>query len=214
MSEEESSEEDHKIKIAFKLLLMGDSQVGKTSLLLNYTEHIFPEEHIATIGVEYKDKYIIKDNYNIRLQIWDTAGQERFRSITKSIYRNANGVLFVYDITNKESFANIKNWIKDLQNVGNDIKGIIVGNKIDLDPERIIDKKDLEEMANKYQMPFIETSAKQNTFVNDAFNLIIDELLKDRTEEQIGEMFSRKTKSDLSVTTKKTNEKLKKNGCC
>ena len=204
MSEEESSEEDHKIKIAFKLLLMGDSQVGKTSLLLNYTEHIFPEEHIATIGVEYKDKYIIKDNYNIRLQIWDTAGQERFRSITKSIYRNANGVLFVYDITNKESFANIKNWIKDLQNVGNDIKGIIVGNKIDLDPERIIDKKDLEEMANKYQMPFIETSAKQNTFVNDAFNLIIDELLKDRTEEQIVEMFSRKTKSDLSVTTKKT----------
>ena len=214
MSEEESSEEDHKIKIAFKLLLMGDSQVGKTSLLLNYTEYIFPEEHIATIGVEYKDKYIIKDNYNIRLQIWDTAGQERFRSITKSIYRNANGVLFVYDITNKESFANIKNWIKDLQNVGNDIKGIIVGNKIDLDPERIIDKKDLEEMANKYQMPFIETSAKQNTFVNDAFNLIIDELLKDRTEEQIVEMFSRKTKSDLSVTTKKTNEKLKKNGCC
>ena len=214
MSEEESSEADHKIKIAFKLLLMGDSQVGKTSLLLNYTEHIFPEEHIATIGVEYKDKYIIKDNYNIRLQIWDTAGQERFRSITKSIYRNANGVLFVYDITNKESFANIKNWIKDLQNVGNDIKGIIVGNKIDLDPERIIDKKDLEEMANKYQMPFIETSAKQNTFVNDAFNLIIDELLKDRTEEQIVEMFSRKTKSDLSVTTKKTNEKLKKNGCC
>ena len=214
MSEEESSEEDHKIKIAFKLLLMGDSQVGKTSLLLNYTEHIFPEEHIATIGVEYKDKYIIKDNYNIRLQIWDTAGQERFRSITKSIYRNANGVLFVYDITNKESFANIKNWIKDLQNVGNDIKGIIVGNKIDLDPERIIDKKDLEEMANKYQMPFIETSAKQNTFVNDAFNLIIDELLKDRTEEQIVEMFSKKTKSDLSVTTKKTNEKLKKNGCC
>ena len=203
MSEEESSEEDHKIKIAFKLLLMGDSQVGKTSLLLNYTEHIFPEEHIATIGVEYKDKYIIKDNYNIRLQIWDTAGQERFRSITKSIYRNANGVLFVYDITNKESFANIKNWIKDLQNVGNDIKGIIVGNKIDLDPERIIDKKDLEEMANKYQMPFIETSAKQNTFVNEAFNLIIDELLKDRTEEQIVEMFSRKTKSDLSVTTKK-----------
>ena len=214
MSEDEYSEDDQRKKLSIKLLLIGDSEAGKTSLLLKYTEHIFPEEHIATIGVEYKDKYIIKDNYNIRLQIWDTAGQERFRSITKSIYRNANGVLFVYDITNKESFANIKNWIKDLQNVGNDIKGIIVGNKIDLDPERIIDKKDLEEMANKYQMPFIETSAKQNTFVNDAFNLIIDELLKDRTEEQIVEMFSRKTKSDLSVTTKKTNEKLKKNGCC
>ena len=123
MSEEESSDEDQKIKLSLKILLIGDSQVGKTSLLLKYTEHIFPEEHITTIGVEYKDKFVIKDNYNIRLQIWDTAGQERFRSITKNIYRNAHGVLFVYDITNKESFLNIKNWIKDLQNVGNDIKG-------------------------------------------------------------------------------------------
>ena len=214
MSEEESSEYDNKIKISLKLLLIGDSQVGKTSLLLNYTDHIFPEEHVATIGVEYKDKNIIKDNYNIKLQIWDTAGQERFHSITKNIYRNAHGVLFIYDITDKESFNNIKNWIKDLQNVGNDIKGVILGNKIDLELQRVIYKNDLEEMANKYKMPFIETSAKQNLFVNNAFDLIINEILKNKTEEQIVEMFSRKTRSDLSVTTKKTNDKNKKNNCC
>ena len=214
MSEEESSDEDQKIKLSLKILLIGDSQVGKTSLLLKYTEHIFPEEHITTIGVEYKDKFVIKDNYNIRLQIWDTAGQERFRSITKNIYRNAHGVLFVYDITNKESFLNIKNWIKDLQNVGNDIKGVILGNKIDLEQKREVQKELAEELANKNEMPFLETSAKQNIKVNEGFDLMINELLKDKSENEIIEMFSRKTRSDLSISTRKTVESTKKRGCC
>ena len=214
MSEEGSSDDDQKIKLSLKILLIGDSQVGKTSLLLKYTEHVFPEEHIATIGVEYKDKFIVKDNYNIRLQIWDTAGQERFHSITKNIYRNANGVLFVYDITNQESFNNIKNWIKDLQNVGNDIKGVIIGNKLDLDQKRDVSKEDLEEMGKKNQMPFLETSAKQNINVNEGFDLLVNELLKGKNENQIVEMFSRKTRSDLSISSKSTAKKQKKGGCC
>ena len=214
MSEEGSSDDDQKIKLSLKILLIGDSQVGKTSLLLKYTEHVFPEEHIATIGVEYKDKFIVKDNYNIRLQIWDTAGQERFHSITKNIYRNANGVLFVYDITNQESFNNIKNWIKDLQNVGNDIKGVIIGNKLDLDQKRDVSKEDLEEIGKKNQMPFLETSAKQNINVNEGFDLLVNELLKGKKENQIVEMFSRKTRSDLSISSKSTAKKQKKGGCC
>ena len=215
MIEEENSEDkDQGIKLSLKILLIGDTQVGKTSLLLNYTDHIFPEEHIATIGVEYKDKFIIKDNYNIRLQIWDTAGQERFHSITKNIYRNANGVLFVYDITNQESFNNIKNWIKDLQNVGKDIKGVIIGNKIDLEKNRIITKEDLEEIAKKYEMPFLETSVKNNININEAFELIIDELLKNKDVKEIVEQYSRKTRSDLSISTKRTERKNKKGGCC
>ena len=214
MSEEGSSDDDQKIKLSLKILLIGDSQVGKTSLLLKYTEHVFPEEHIATIGVEYKDKFIVKDNYNIRLQIWDTAGQERFHSITKNIYRNANGVLFVYDITNQESFNNIKNWIKDLQNVGNDIKGVIIGNKLDLDQKRDVSKEDLEEMGKKNQMPFLETSAKQNINVNEGFDLLVNELLKGKNENQIVEMFSRKTRSDLSISSKTNSTKKQKSGCC
>ena len=214
MSEEESSDDDQKIKLSLKILLIGDSQVGKTSLLLKYTEHVFPEEHIATIGVEYKDKFILKDNYNIRLQIWDTAGQERFHSITKNIYRNANGVLFVYDITNQESFSNIKNWIKDLQNVGNDIKGVIIGNKIDLEQKRDVSKQDLEEIGKKYNMPILETSAKQSINVNEGFELLVNELLKGKNENQIVEMFSRKTRSDLSISSKSTAKKQKKGGCC
>ena len=214
MSEDGSSDDDQKIKLSLKILLIGDSQVGKTSLLLKYTEHVFPEEHIATIGVEYKDKFIVKDNYNIRLQIWDTAGQERFHSITKNIYRNANGVLFVYDITNQESFNNIKNWIKDLQNVGNDIKGVIIGNKLDLEQKRDVSKEDLEEIGKKNQMPFLETSAKQNINVNEGFDLLVNELLKGKNENQIVEMFSRKTRSDLSISSKSTAKKQKKGGCC
>ena len=180
MSEDEYSEDDQRKKLSIKLLLIGDSEVGKTSLLLKYTEHIFPEEHIATIGVEYKDKYIIKDNYNIRLQIWDTAGQERFHSITKNIYRNTNGVIFIYDITKKETFDNIKNWIFDLQSASADIKGIILGNKNDLTDKREVNMTDLQELGEKYKMPYMETSAKNNVNVNEGFELIVNELLQDK----------------------------------
>ena len=214
--EEEMQEEDEqRIKLSLKILLIGDSQVGKTSILLNYTEHIFPEDHISTIGVEYKDKFIKRDNYNIRLQIWDTAGQERFHSITKSIYRNANGVLFIYDITNKESFNNIKNWIKDLDNIkSDDIKSIIIGNKIDLEDKRIINKSDLENLANKYKMSFLEVSAKNNININEAFDLMVNEILKEKDENTIIKSFSRKTKSDLSISTEKQEVNKKKSKCC
>ena len=213
MLDDESSEEDQKIKLSLKILLIGDSQVGKTSLLLKYTEHIFPEEHIATIGVEYKDRFIIRDNYNIRLQIWDPAGQERFHSITKNIYRNAHGVLFVYDITNRESFNNIKNWIRDLQNVGNDVRAAILGNKLDLESNRVIKHEEIEEICREYNMPFLETSARENINVNEGFDLIVNELFKDKTQEQIVELFSRKNRSDLSISTSKPSVKKKKN-CC
>ena len=213
MSEDEYSEDDQRKKLSMKLLLIGDSEVGKTSLLLKYTEHIFPEEHIATIGVEYKDKYIIKDNYNIRLQIWDTAGQERFHSITKNIYRNTNGVIFIYDITKKETFDNIKNWIFDLQSASADIKGIILGNKNDLTDKREVNMTDLQELGEKYKMPYMETSAKNNVNVNEGFELIVNELLQDKDENQIMEMFSRKTRSDLSICSTKSRDSKNKS-CC
>ena len=213
MSEDEYSEDDQRKKLSMKLLLIGDSEVGKTSLLLKYTEHIFPEEHIATIGVEYKDKYIIKDNYNIRLQIWDTAGQERFHSITKNIYRNTNGVIFIYDITKKETFDNIKNWILDLQSASADIKGIILGNKNDLTDKREVNMTDLKELGENYKMPYMETSAKNNVNVNEGFELIVNELLQDKDENQIMEMFSRKTRSDLSICSSKSQD-AKKKSCC
>jgi len=199
-------------ELAIKTLVIGDSRVGKTSLLLKYVDKSFPEEHISTIGVEYKEKLITKDGFNIRLQIWDTAGEERFRSITKSIYKNTHGVLFVYDITQKDTFANVKHWIKDTENIDREIRGVIVGNKIDL-PDRVISKTDLDEIGEKYKMPVIETSAKEGTNVNECFELLIDELFKNKTHDQIKEIYLRKTKSDLSISSKTINTNKKKK-CC
>ena len=206
------NENNNEVELVIKILIIGDSRVGKTSLLLKYVEKLFPEEHISTIGVEYKEKNTIKDDFNIKLQIWDTAGQERFRSITKNIYKNTNCVLFVYDITNMESFKNVKHWIKDTENIDKDIKGIIIGNKTDLENERVISKKDLDEIGNKYKMAVLETSAKNGKNVNECFELLVDELFKDKSKEEIKEMYIRKTKSDLSITTK--SSKVQKQGCC
>ena len=111
--------------INLKILILGDCAVGKTSLLLRYTDDNFSESHISTIGVEYKIKSINVNGKTIKLQIWDTSGQERFRSITKNFFRNADGVLFVYDITNKETFSNIKMWLQDAQNVENNFQKTI-----------------------------------------------------------------------------------------
>jgi small GTP-binding protein len=210
----DSFDEDNKdqAELAIKILIIGDSRVGKTSLLLKYVDKSFPEEHISTIGVEYKEKVESRDGFNIRLQIWDTAGEERFRSITKSIYKNTHGVLFVYDITQKETFANVKHWIKDTENIDKEIKGIIVGNKIDL-PDKVITKTDLDEIGEKYNMPVIEVSAKEGTNVNECFDLLINELFKNKTNDQIKETYLRKAKSDLSISSKAINANKKKK-CC
>ena len=207
------NENSDKLDLALKILIIGDSQVGKTSLLLEYVDKMFPEEHISTIGVEYKEKFIKKDEYDIKLQIWDTAGQERFRSITKSIYRNANGVLFVYDVTNKESFENVKHWIKDTEKIDKDIRGIIIGNKIDLIEKRKILKEDLDELGKKYDMPVLDVSAKNAINVNESFDLIVEELFRNRSKEEIKNMYLRKKKNDLSISSKKTNLKNQK-ACC
>ena len=212
MAENNEKNDDNNNELSIKILIIGDSQVGKTSLLLNYIDKIFPEEHISTIGVEYKEKFIKKDDFNIKLQVWDTAGQERFRSITKSIYRNTNGVLFVYDITNKESFVNVKNWIKDTENMDKDIKGVIIGNKIDLEEKRVIAKEDLEEIGNKFKMPVLEVSAKNGININESFDKLVDELFKNKSREDILQSYLRKNKSDLSVSTK--NSIRNQRGCC
>ena len=125
-----------------KIILIGDSAVGKTSLLLKFTDETFSEQAIATIGVEYKEKEITLNNRKIILQIWDTSGQERFHSLTQNFYRGSDGILFVFDVTNKESFDNLKFWLNDAKV---DAKKIIIGNKIDL-TNRIISKEKMEKI--------------------------------------------------------------------
>jgi len=124
------------IELNIKLLIVGDSNVGKTSLLLQYTDNYYPDQHTATIGFEYKIKRFQYKDYNIKLQIWDTAGQERFHSITNNFFHNADGILFVYDITSRQSFNGVKVWIKEAEEFGDFYKRILIGNKCDLNDKR------------------------------------------------------------------------------
>ena len=198
-------------ELKLKILLIGDTAVGKTCMILKYIDNNFPETHIATIGVEYKSKVIYTDKYKITLNIWDTSGQERFKSITKSFFINANGALFVYDITNIKTYENVKNWIKDSEMYGK-FDSIICGNKIDLDSQRAIKFDTLKEFGLKQKIPVIETSAKTGVNIEEAFKMIVDQILKGRNDEEIRKEFGveKPVNFNLQKCQKKTKES---NGC-
>merc|ERR1712083_524879 len=150
----------------FKLLLIGDSGVGKSCLLLRFADDTYTESHISTIGVDFKIRTIQLDGKTIKLQIWDTAGQERFRTITSSYYRGAHCIIVVYDITDADSFGNVKQWLEEIQRYACEgVNKLMVGNKCDLASKRAVEKKSAEEFAAKLDIPFLETSAKSNNNV-------------------------------------------------
>jgi Ras-related protein Rab-1A len=151
-------------------LLIGDSGVGKSSLLLKFTDRVFTDHYISTIGVDFKIQTLQLDDKIIKLQLWDTAGQERFRTITTSYYRGAHGIIIVFDITDKESFANIKTWITEIDRFASDnVCKILIGNKSDLEKQREVSIEDAKELANKYKIDYIEASAKDSTNVQQLF---------------------------------------------
>ena len=184
-------------EIKLKLLIIGDSNVGKTSMLLNYTDNYFPESHLATIGVEYKVKQITINNYNITLQIWDTAGQERFRSITKSFFRNTNGILFVYDITSRKSFQSVKEWIKDSEMHDTGFEKVLCGNKIDLEQQRQVNFDELKEFGMKKKIDVIETSAKDRINIDESFKKLVDLILSHKNQDEIAKQFGVKDNNDI-----------------
>ncbi|CAM1301169.1 RAB8B (predicted) [Pycnogonum litorale] len=153
----------------FKLLLIGDSGVGKTCVLFRFSEDAFNATFISTIGIDFKIRTIELDGKKIKLQIWDTAGQERFRTITTAYYRGAMGIMLVYDITNEKSFENIKNWIRNIEeHASADVEKMILGNKCDV-AERKVSKERGEQLAIEYGIKFMETSAKASINVEEAF---------------------------------------------
>jgi len=161
----------------FKLLLIGDSGVGKSCLLLRFADDTYTESYISTIGVDFKIRTIELDGKTIKLQIWDTAGQERFRTITSSYYRGAHGIIVVYDVTDQESFNNVKQWLQEIDRYASEnVNKLLVGNKCDLTTKKVVDYTTAKEYADQLGIPFLETSAKNATNVEQAFMTMAAEI--------------------------------------
>ncbi|GAM25092.1 hypothetical protein SAMD00019534_082670 [Acytostelium subglobosum LB1] len=155
----------------FKILLIGDSGVGKSCLLLRFADDSWTDTHISTIGVDFKIKTLNLDGKTIKLQIWDTAGQERFRTITSSYYRGAQGIILVYDCTDQDSFNNVKQWMGEIDRYAcENVNKLLVGNKTDLVNEKVVDTNQAKGFADSMGIPFIETSAKNATNVEQCFH--------------------------------------------
>eukprot|EP00271_Cylindrocystis_brebissonii_P013515 TRINITY_DN33381_c0_g1_i1.p1 TRINITY_DN33381_c0_g1~~TRINITY_DN33381_c0_g1_i1.p1 ORF type:complete len:203 (+),score=35.17 TRINITY_DN33381_c0_g1_i1:195-803(+) len=168
----------------FKLLLIGDSGVGKSCLLLRFADDSYLESYISTIGVDFKIRTVDLDGKTIKLQIWDTAGQERFRTITSSYYRGAHGIIVVYDVTDQESFNNVKQWLNEIDRYASEsVNKLLVGNKCDLTAKKVVDYQTAKAFADEIGIPFLETSAKNATNVEQAFMTMAAEI-KNRMASQ------------------------------
>ena len=154
----------------FKLLLIGDSGVGKSCLLLRFADNSYTDTYISTIGVDFKIRTIDMSGKTIKLQIWDTAGQERFRTITSSYYRGAHGIIIVYDITDRQTFQNVQLWTQEIERYACEhVNKLVVGNKCDLEEKRAVPTEEAKAYSEKIGAPFLETSAKNATQVEQAF---------------------------------------------
>jgi len=198
---------DAAFDLQIKLLMIGDSGVGKTCLLLRYANDSFSPTFITTIGIDFKIKNVDLDSRRIKLQIWDTAGQERFRTITTSYFRGAQGILLVYDVTDRDSFNSIRNWVAQIQQHADvNVNKILVGNKCDMQGERLVSLEEGQALAAEYGIAFFETSAKADINVEKAFITIAREV-KDRL---IADGAANGAQPNLRVTPEPAR---KKGGC-
>jgi len=194
----------------FKILLVGDSGVGKSSLLLRFTDDMFQETFISTIGVDFKIRNVTINDKVVKLQIWDTAGQERFRTITSSYYRGAHGIIVVYDITDQASFNNAKMWLNEIERYAcGNVTKLLVGNKADMNNKRVIDATTAKAFATQQGMLFSEASAKGGQGVEDAFMQLVKEIFDRRVS--VNEQQARKPEIVLGAGEEISK---KKGGCC
>lgn len=170
---------DPDLLTTLKILIIGESGVGKSSLLLRFTDDTFDPEQAATIGVDFKVKTLTVDGNKTKLAIWDTAGQERFRTLTPSYYRGAQGVILVYDVCSRNSFSKLDAWLNELETFStkHELIKMLVGNKID-QPKREVSKEDGLKFARKHQMLFIEASAKTKEGVQCAFEELVEKIIQ------------------------------------
>ncbi|ODQ79539.1 hypothetical protein BABINDRAFT_161929 [Babjeviella inositovora NRRL Y-12698] len=184
----------------FKLLLIGDSGVGKSCLLLRFADDTYTPDYISTIGVDFKIRTIELDGKTIKLQIWDTAGQERFRTITSSYYRGAHGIIIVYDVTDQESFNNVKQWLQEIDRYATGgVMKLLVGNKSDLTDKKVVDYAVAKEFCESLDMPFLETSALSSTNVEQAFFTMARQIKAQMANSQSANAASNNGKANVNL---------------
>ncbi|XP_074330119.1 ras-related protein RABD2a-like [Apium graveolens] len=193
----------------FKLLLIGDSGVGKSCLLLRFADDTYLESYISTIGVDFKIRTVEQDGKTIKLQIWDTAGQERFRTITSSYYRGAHGIIVVYDVTDQESFNNVKQWLSEINRYASEnVNKLLVGNKSDLTANKVVSYEGAKAFADETGIPFMEASAKDATNVEQAF-MAMTSSIKERMASQPGMNYAKPPTVNL-----RGKPVAQSSGCC
>jgi small GTP-binding protein len=170
-----------------QLIMIGESSVGKTSLIRRYTKNIFNINHLETTGIEFNSKEEKINHKIIKVKIWDTAGQEIFHSLTKNFYRKADGIIIVFDVTNKESFDKIHDWVKSVHdNIDSyrEMQIIIVGNKIDLEENREVTKEEGNKLSDFYEIPYFEASAKNSNGVRAFMMRIITDIVNNKVNDR------------------------------
>ena len=179
MSDDEEGDSSYQSKCDYsysvKFIIVGDSSVGKSNILLRFSRNIFDSGHQATLGIEFANKHLIYNNTDYLIQIWDTAGQENFRSVTRAYYKASAVAMVVYDITKEETFEHIQSWLKDCKDLApKTVLLVLVGNKTDLEDQRVISKERGENLAKENNMMFFETSAKSGKGIEEAFQKSIE----------------------------------------
>ena len=188
----------------FKIVLIGDTCVGKSCILVRFSDDVFVENYVTTIGVDFRFKTMIVKNKIAKIQIWDTAGQERYRSITTAYYRGAAAIIICCDSTNKESFYNINNWIEEISKyTDKDVDKIVLMNKCDLVEERQIEKNEIAKFEKDNGIKIMEVSAKTGNGIDKAFEYIIEKLIDNHEK-----------KNNSSMTLQSGNVNNNKQGCC
>ena len=196
----------------FKILLLGNSDVGKSSLILRFVDGMWSETFIPTIGVDFKIKSLEINDKLVKMQIWDPAGEERFRTVIASYFKGSHGILLIYDITNKTSFKELDNWLSVIENnASQNVLKILIGNKSDLEENREVTKEEGQAFAKANNMQFMETSAKMNTNVSEAFEALAKIIMEFNSDKNVKNNRDERKKS-IKVSSGQNIKPNKK--CC
>ena len=211
MSDDGENENENEERI--NIMTLGNTEVGKSCFILRFTDNIFQEIYLATVGIDFKIKTETINNKQYKLFLYDTTGQEKYKSIALNIIKNAQGIILMYDITDRKSFESIPDWIKSVKDAkGSNFPMILLGNKLDKEDVRVIKEKEGKELADEYKIKFFETSNKTGTNIQEAGMALVNEILKINNLENRENSMSNNNNTRLSIKNTKVKKESKR--CC